>query len=80
MAWGSARGGMVTGQIDTCIRRSSQAAFGSKGDMYNSHIQQFYYRIGWVHHEKPKFYQSMYTVLKLLNKELTLPQMWIDTR
>ena len=37
-------------------------------------------KIAWVHHERPNFCKSMYVVLKILDKEHPLPQMWVETR
>ena len=48
--------------------------------MSNPHIQQLHYKIAWLHHERPNFYQSMYTILGLLDTEPPLPQMWVETR
>ena len=61
--------------LNITVRRCCQVAFGS-----NPHIQQLHYKIAWLHHEKPNFYQSMYTILELLDKEPPLPQMWVETR
>ena len=36
-------------------------------------------KIAWVHHERPNFCKSMYVVLKILDKEPPLPQMWVET-
>ena len=36
-------------------------------------------KIAWVHHERPNFYKSMYVVLKILDKEHPLPQIWVET-
>ena len=66
--------------LNITVRRCCQAAFGSKGDMSNPHIQQLHYKIAWLHHEGPNVYQSMYTILGLLDKEPPLPQMWVETR
>ena len=66
--------------LNITIRRCCQAGFGSKGDMDNAHICQLHYKIAWVHHERPNFYKSMYVVLKILDKEPPLPQMWVETR
>ena len=60
--------------LNIVVRRSYQAAFGSKGDMTNKHVQQLHYKIAWVHHEKPDFYQSMYKTLEILEKPPPLPR------
>ena len=57
------------------VRRSCQAAFGSKGDMNNAHIYEPQYKIGWLHHEIPIFCKKMYVVLGILDKPPPLPQM-----
>ena len=66
--------------LNITLRRSCQAAFGSKGDMNNAHICQLQYKIGWLHHERPNFYKNMYVVLDILDKPPPLPQMWVETR
>ena len=66
--------------LSITVRRSCQAAFGSKGDMNNAHICQLQYKIGWLHHERPNFYKNMYVVLGILDKPPPLPQMWVETR
>ena len=59
--------------LNIVVRRSCQAAFGSKGDMTNKHVQQLHHKIALVHHEKPDFYQSMYKTLEILEKPPPLP-------
>ena len=66
--------------LNISVRRCCQAAFGSKDDMSNPHIQQLSNKISWLHHERPNFYQSMYTILGLLDKEPPLPHMLVETR
>lgn len=66
--------------LNIVVRRCCNAAFGSKGDMANTHVQQMQYKVAWVHHQKPEFYQSMYKILGILNKPPPLPQMWVETR
>ena len=66
--------------LNIVVRRACQSAFGSKGDMSNIHVQHMHYKIGWVHHAKPEFYQSMYVNLGILEKAPPLPQMWVETR
>ena len=55
--------------LNTTVKRCCQAAFGSKGNMHNVHIQQMHYKIAWFYHERPNFYQFMYVVLNLLDKK-----------
>ena len=58
-------------KLSRCIRKQRR---------YTSHIQQLHHKVGQIHHEKLKFYQSIYTVLNLLTDELPVPQMWIESR
>ena len=62
----------------SCQTKLSRCIWKQK--RYTWHIQQLHYNVGWIHHEKLKFYQSMYPVLNLLTEELPLQQMWIETR
>ena len=48
--------------------------------MDNAHICQLRHKITWVHHERPNVYKSIYVVLKILDKEPPLPQIWVETR
>ena len=47
--------------------------------MDNAHICQLHYKIAWVHHERPNFCKSICVVLKMLDKEPPLAQMWVET-
>ena len=66
--------------LNIVVHRACQSASGSKGGMLNIHVQQMHYKIGWVQHAKPEFYQSMYVNLGILEKAPPLPQMWMETR
>ena len=54
--------------LNIVLRRCCQAAFGSKGDMTNIHVQQTHYKIAWVHQEKQEFYKSVCKILGILEK------------
>ena len=66
--------------LNIVVRRCCQAAFGSKADMTNIHVQQMHYKIGWVRHEKSEFYKSTYKRLGIFETSPPLPQMWVETR
>ena len=65
--------------LNITLRRFCQAGFGPRV-MDNAHIFQLHYKTAWVHDERPNFYKSIYVVLKMLDKEPPLAQMWVETR
>ena len=66
--------------INIALRNSMTYMFGHRGSMSSFILFQLHYKIGYLHHQKPMYYKSLYVSGKILSKPPPLPQEFVKTR
>ena len=66
--------------LNIALRAGMTEGFGHRGQMSSFNLFQLHYKIGYVHHQKPSYYKSLYVSEKILSKPPPLPQEFVETR